>query len=41
MIKDDIVLTLPNPHKNEISADLLLRLLKQADINRNEWLKKQ
>jgi predicted RNA binding protein YcfA (HicA-like mRNA interferase family) len=40
MIKDDLVLTLPNPHKNEISMDLLMRILKQANIKRNEWLEK-
>jgi predicted RNA binding protein YcfA (HicA-like mRNA interferase family) len=40
MIKGDVVLTLPNPHKNEISADLLIRILKQAEIKRNEWLEK-
>ena len=40
MLKGDIVLTLPNPHKNEISADLLMRILKQAEIKRNEWLDK-
>jgi len=41
MIRNDLVLTLPNPHKNEISIDLLIRILKQADIKRNEWLEKQ
>jgi len=41
MIKGDVVLTLPNPHKNEISADLLIRILKQAEIKRNEWLEKE
>ena len=41
MLKGDIVLTLPNPHKNEISADLLIRILKQAEIKRNEWLEKR
>lgn len=40
MIKSDVVLTLPNPYKNEISVDLLLRILKQAEITRNEWLEK-
>jgi len=40
MIKDDVVLTLPNPHINEISADLLMRILKQAEIKRNEFLEK-
>ncbi|MCZ7393908.1 MAG: hypothetical protein ABOK23_00935 [Candidatus Methanoperedens sp.] len=40
MIKGDLVLTIPNPHRNEISIDLLSRILKQADIKREEWLKK-
>jgi len=39
MIKEDIVLTIPNPHKQEISVDLLSRILKQAGIKRDEWLK--
>jgi len=38
MLKDDLVLTLPNPHKQEISFDLLKRLLRQADIDRSTWL---
>ncbi|MGV8108921.1 type II toxin-antitoxin system HicA family toxin [Methanospirillum sp.] len=37
MIKDDIVLTIPNPHKKEISVDLLKRIMKQASISREEW----
>jgi len=41
MIKGDLVLTIPNPHKKEISVDLLSRILKQADIKRQEWLKRQ
>ena len=40
MIKGELVLTIPNPHRKEISIDLLSRLLKQADIKREEWLKK-
>ncbi len=40
MIKGDLVLTIPNPHRNEISIDLLSRILKQADIKREEWLKR-
>jgi len=39
MIKGDLVLTLPNPHKQEISVDLLSRILKQARIKRDDWLK--
>ena len=38
MVKGDLVLTLPNPHKQEISVDLLKRLLRQADIDRDAWL---
>jgi len=39
MVKGKSVLTLPNPHKQEISVDLLSRLLKQAEIDRDEWFK--
>lgn len=39
MIKGDLVLTIPNPHRSEISVDLLSRILKQAGITRDEWLK--
>jgi len=38
MLKNDIRLTIPNPHKNEIGVDLLSRILKQAGIGRQEWL---
>lgn len=37
MIKEDIRLTLPNPHKKEIGIDLLVRILKQAEISRETW----
>ena len=39
MVKNDIRLTLPNPHRKEIGIDLLRRILKQAGISVNEWLK--
>ncbi|MFA4956310.1 MAG: type II toxin-antitoxin system HicA family toxin [Candidatus Methanoperedens sp.] len=38
MVKNDLVLTIPNPHKALISVDLLSRILKQARISREEWL---
>jgi len=41
MIKGNLVLTIPNPHKKEVSIDLLIRILKQAEIKRMEWLKNQ
>jgi predicted RNA binding protein YcfA (HicA-like mRNA interferase family) len=32
MINDNLVLTIPNPHRKEISVDLLSRILKQAEL---------
>jgi predicted RNA binding protein YcfA (HicA-like mRNA interferase family) len=37
MIKDDLRLTLPNPHREEIGIDLLRRLMNQGGITREEW----
>jgi predicted RNA binding protein YcfA (HicA-like mRNA interferase family) len=37
MVKGDLVLTLPNPHRKEISVDLLTRILRQANIDRDRW----
>jgi predicted RNA binding protein YcfA (HicA-like mRNA interferase family) len=39
MIKEDKRLIIPNPHRNEISVDLLIRILKQAEIKREDWIK--
>ena len=41
MIKDNLVLTIPNPHRKEIGIDLLSRILKQAGITREEWVEKR
>ena len=30
---------IPNPHRGDISADLLARLLRQAGVTRDEWEK--
>jgi len=38
MVKNDLVLTIPNPHRAVISVDLLSRILRQAKISREEWL---
>ncbi len=38
MAKGDLVLTIPNPHKKEISIDLLIRILRQANIEKKEWI---
>lgn len=37
MKKDGLTLTIPNPHKGDISTPLLLKILKQAGISREEW----
>jgi predicted RNA binding protein YcfA (HicA-like mRNA interferase family) len=39
MVKGNLVLTIPNPHKKEISIDLLKRILGQANIEKGEWIK--
>jgi len=39
MIKDDITLTIPNPHKGDIGRELLARILRQAGISRKKWQK--
>ena len=37
MIRDDITVTIPNPHRSEIGRDLLTRILRQAGVDRAEW----
>ncbi len=37
MLKEERRLILPNPHRGDISVDLLLRLLQQAGVARDEW----
>lgn len=38
MVKGNLRLTIPNPHKNKIDVDLLMRILRQAGITREEWI---
>jgi predicted RNA binding protein YcfA (HicA-like mRNA interferase family) len=37
LVKDELVLTIPNPHREKIGVDLLSRLLRQAEVSRREW----
>ncbi len=39
MVNGEHQLTIPNPHIGDIGVDLLNRLLKQARISREEWLR--
>jgi predicted RNA binding protein YcfA (HicA-like mRNA interferase family) len=37
--KENITLTIPNPHQGDIGEGLLVRILKQARIDRATWEK--
>jgi predicted RNA binding protein YcfA (HicA-like mRNA interferase family) len=37
MHKGDLVLTIPNPHRGDISIGLLKVILLQAGISRRDW----
>jgi predicted RNA binding protein YcfA (HicA-like mRNA interferase family) len=37
MTKGEITLRIPNPHEGDIGRDLLIRILRQADVSRSEW----
>ena len=37
MLKGDLRLTIPNPHRQKIGVDLLTKILRQAGIPREEW----
>ena len=39
LIKGELRLILPNPHQSDISKDLLARILRQANLTREEWEK--
>ena len=39
MIKNDITIRIPNPHKSDIGKELLARILRQTGIRRDEWEK--
>lgn len=37
MIKGNLVLTVPNPHRKEIGVPLLSKILKQAQVSKEAW----
>lgn len=37
MVRGDVVVTIPNPHRGDIGLDLLARILRQAGVPRDEW----
>jgi hypothetical protein len=41
MVKGDRQLTIPNPHRGDIGANLLKIVLNEAGISRNEWIRRR
>lgn len=39
MAKDTLTVRIPNPHQGDIGKELLIRILKQAGIERQDWEK--
>jgi predicted RNA binding protein YcfA (HicA-like mRNA interferase family) len=37
MVRGSITIWIPNPHGGDIGRELLVRILRQAGINRQEW----
>ena len=37
MVRGEVVLTIPNPHRGDIGIGLLARVLRQAGVSRAEW----
>ena len=38
LVRGSTRLVLPNPHRQEVGVDLLVRILRQAGVTREEWL---
>ena len=39
MVKGDVTIRLPNPHRSNIGRELLSRILRHAGIDRDTWEK--
>ena len=39
MVREDMRLTLPNPHRQDIGVDVLKRILRRGEIDWGEWIK--
>ena len=39
LVKGNLRLALPNPHQGDIGVELLVRILRQAGVSRDEWEK--
>ncbi|MDY6802433.1 MAG: type II toxin-antitoxin system HicA family toxin [Cyanobacteriota bacterium] len=41
MERENVVVTIPNPHRSDIGVDLLYRILRRAGVSREEWLEQE
>ena len=39
MVKENLTLTIPNPHNKDIGREFLIRILRQAGVSIEEWEK--
>ena len=37
MIRGEVTVRIPNPHRGDIRRELLVRILRQAGVDRDEW----
>lgn len=37
MVREEVTIRIPNPHRGDIGRSLLSRILRQAGISRDEW----
>jgi hypothetical protein len=37
MVREEVTIRIPNPHRADIGRALLSRILRQAGIERDEW----
>ncbi len=37
MVRGEVRIRIPNPHQGDIDVDLLVRILRQAGVSREEW----
>ncbi len=39
MMKGNTTIRIPNPHRGDIGKDFLIRILRQAGVNKKDWEK--
>ena len=37
MVKADVTLRIPNPHRSDVGKEMLVRILRQAGIDKRTW----